>query len=103
MRAAVRNLESKRQQIEVAQKGVTLAEARLASYIKRQKVGVATTKDVLQVESDLVTARVGLASARADYQAAVTQLYKSTGELLDKHGIRIDDKAILNAAWKEIR
>jgi len=103
VRAAVRNLESKRQQIEVAQKGVNLAEARLASYIKRQKVGLATTKDVLQVETDLVTARVGLASARADYQGAVTQLYKSTGELLEKHGIRIDDKAILNSAWKELR
>ncbi len=103
VRAAVRNLESKRQQIEVAQKGVNLAEARLASYIKRQKLGLATTKDVLQVESDLVTARVGLASARADYQGAVTQIHKSTGELLEKHGIRIDDKAILNSAWKDLR
>ncbi len=103
VRAAVRNLESKRQQIEVAQKGVNLAEARLASYIKRQKVGLATTKDVLQVESDLVTARVGLSSARADYQGAATQLFKSTGELLERHGIRIDDKSILNSAWKELR
>lgn len=103
VRAAVRDLGSKRQQVEVAQKGVTLAEARLASYLKRQRLGLATTKDVLQVESDLVVARVGLASARTDFQGAVTRLYRSTGELLDKHGIRVDDRAILNSAWKELR
>lgn len=102
VRAAVRNLASKHQQIAVAQKGVELAEARLASYLKRQKLGLATTKDVLQVETDLVTSRVGLASARADYQNAVTQLHKSTGELLDRHGIAIDDAAVLNSAWKEL-
>jgi outer membrane protein TolC len=103
VRSAIRDLETRWRQIEVAGKGVTLAEVRLSSYVKRGKVGLATTKDILQVESDLTTARVGLAGARADYQVAVTSLWKSTGELIERHGIRIEDKEIESSAWKEIR
>lgn len=103
VRSSLLQLETGWKKIEVAAKGVTLAEARLDSYIKRGKVGLATTKDILQVESDLTTARVNLAAARADYQVAVTSLWRSTGELLERHGIRIDDKEIESNAWKEIR
>ncbi|MDA8122645.1 MAG: TolC family protein [Deltaproteobacteria bacterium] len=103
IRSSIRALDTGWRQIEVAGKGVALAEARLSSYVKRGKLGMATTKDTLQAESDLTVAREALAGARADYQAAVTQLWKSTGELLERHGIRIEDKEIESSAWKEIR
>lgn len=89
VRSAARDLESKRKQLEVAQKQAALAEARLASYLKRAKVGLATTKDALQAESDRVAARDALTAARADVQRALTRLWKETGELLGRHGIRL--------------
>ncbi len=103
VRTSILQLETGWKKIEVAAKGVEFQEARLDSYIKRGKLGLATTKDILQVESDLTTARVNLAGARADYQVAVTSFWKSTGELLERHGIRIEDKEIESRAWKEIR
>ncbi len=103
VRTAIRALETNWNAIDAAQKGVNFGEARLESFIKRQKVGLAVTKDILQAQSDLTSARQTLTSARADYQSAITQLWKSTGELLDRHGIRIDDKTIDDMAWKDIR
>jgi len=103
VRSAIRALETGFQRVEAAQKGVDFGEARLASFVKRQKVGLAVTKDVLQAESDLTAARETLAGARADYQGAVTLLWKSTGELLERQGIRIDDTTIDTLAWKGIR
>ncbi len=103
IRSSLRALDTGWRQIEVTRKGVTLAEARLSSYVKRAKVGMATTKDTLQAESDLTAARESLAGAQADYQVAVTSLWKSTGELLERHGIRIVDKEIESNAWKELR
>ncbi|MBF8259253.1 MAG: hypothetical protein HW377_1627 [Actinobacteria bacterium] len=103
VRQAIRNLETQEKQIAVAKRGVELANARFDSYVKRGKVGLATTKDILQVESDLTAAREGLSSARSDYQVGITLLWKSTGELLERHGIRIEDREIENIAWKGLQ
>ncbi|HZW36069.1 MAG: TolC family protein [Deltaproteobacteria bacterium] len=103
VRTAIRALDTAYRQIESAQKGVELGEARLESFIKRQKVGLAVTKDVLDAEANLTTARETLAAARADYQSAVTQLWKATGELLERQGLKIDDKTIDTLAWKGSR
>lgn len=103
VRAAIRALDTSFQQIASAQKGVELGEARLDSFVKRQKVGLAVTKDILQAEADLTTARETLAAARADHQGAITGFWKSTGELLERQGIRIDDRTIDSLAWKDVR
>jgi outer membrane protein len=103
VRGALRALATSVRQVEAAQKGVALGEARLASFLKRGKIGLAVTKDILQAESDLTAARETLTAARADYQGAQTLLWKATGELLERQGIRIEDPAIENLAWKELR
>ncbi|MGE5189885.1 MAG: TolC family protein [Gemmatimonadota bacterium] len=103
VRTAIRALETNWSAVEAAHKGVRFGEARLESFVKRQKLGLAVTKDVLQAQSDLTSARQTLTNARADYQGAVTQYWKSTGELLDRQGIRIDDGTIENQAWKDLR
>ncbi|MGA7104919.1 MAG: TolC family protein [Candidatus Deferrimicrobiaceae bacterium] len=103
VRSALRALETSVRQVEAAQKGVALGEARLASFLKRGKVGLAVTEDILQAESDLTAARETLTTARADYQGAQTLLWKATGELLERHGIRIEDREIEKMARKEIR
>jgi len=100
IRTALRALETRRKQDEVARKGVTVAETRLASFLKRGKLGLSTTKDVLDAEANLTQARDNLSAARADFQSALTSLWKSTGELLDRHGVRIDGNSIAAGARK---
>ncbi|GAB4372365.1 MAG: TolC family protein [Deltaproteobacteria bacterium] len=103
VRSALRDLETTFRSIEAAKKGVKLGEARLASFRKRGKLGLARTKDVLDAEADFAEARDALAAAREGYQGAVTRLYRATGELLERHGIRIEDREVEAMAWKELR
>lgn len=93
VRTALRALISAQEQIGVTEQGVTTAEALMDSYLKRQKLGLATTKDVLDVSASLTLARQNYTAARADYQSAFTNLWKATGELLDRQGIRLKGNA----------
>ena len=100
IRAALRALKTRRKQDEVARKGVSVAETRLASFLKRGKLGLSTTKDVLEAEANLTQAREFLIGARTDFQSALTSLWKSTGELLDRHGVRIDGNTLASRTPK---
>jgi outer membrane protein TolC len=100
IRAALRALETRRKQDEVSRKGVSVAETRLASFLKRGKLGLSTTKDVLDAEANLTQARENLSSARADFQSALTSLWKSTGELLDRHSARIHENTAASGTLK---
>jgi len=100
IRSALRALETRRKQDQVARKGVSVAETRLASFLKRGKLGLATTINVLDAEANLTQAREILSTARADFQSALTSLWKSTGELLDRHGVAIDGNTIASKPRK---
>jgi outer membrane protein len=92
VRASARAVAAGYKQLDVTERGRIYAEERLNSYIRKNQVGLATTKDVLDVENDLVAAKTNQTKARSDYTAALTQLWKATGEILDREGIRIDEK-----------
>ena len=92
IRTSLRALESQREQIDVTAQGVTTAETLLASYRKRQQLGLATTKDVLDVETSLTQAKESYSASRANYYAALTALWRATGELLDRVGLRPEGK-----------
>lgn len=94
VRTALRALDSAREQLGVTEQGVTAAEVLMASYRKRQQLGLATTKDVLDVSASLTQARENCTAARADYQSAFTNLWRATGELLDRQGIRLKGNTI---------
>ena len=96
----LRALASAREQIGVTEQGVTAAEALMASYLKRQQLGLATTKDVLDISAALTLARQNNIAARVDYQSAFTNLWKATGELLDREGIRLKENAIASRKRK---
>ncbi|GAB4229791.1 MAG: TolC family protein [Deltaproteobacteria bacterium] len=103
VRSALRALETRRKQHEVAIKGVEVAETRLASFLKRGKLGLSTTKDVLDAEANLTQARENLSGARSDFRSALTVLWKSTGELLDRHGLRMSGKTIASLDHEDHR
>jgi outer membrane protein TolC len=88
-RAAIRNVTTGYKQIEVADRGKAFAEERLRAFVRKNEVGLATTKDVLDVENDLVAAKSNQILAVVNYNNAITNLWKVTGELLEREDIRV--------------
>jgi outer membrane protein TolC len=64
----------------------------MEAYIDKQKVGLTTTKDVLDVFNNLVTAQGNVIQAVTEYNNAIVMLWKATGELLDRERITITEK-----------
>lgn len=89
VRSAVRLLDVNRKKIEVAGRGRDLAEEKLRTLLKRMEVGLATTRDVLEGEEDLALARTDQITALADYNKAVTEYLRATGQLLEHEGIQL--------------
>ena len=91
VRAALRGIHSGFKQIEVTDRGVEFADKRLHSFIRKNEVGLATTKEVLDVETDLATAKNNQIAAVVSYSDALTRLWQVTGELLDRQGVHVDE------------
>lgn len=89
VRAAIRGITTGFKQIEVSDRGRVFAEERLRSFIRKNEVGLATTKDVLDVENDLATSKSNQIKAVVAYVNALTRYWQVTGELLEREGIRI--------------
>lgn len=89
VRAAIRGIVAGYKQIEVTDRGAKFAEERLRSFIRKNEVGLATTKDVLDVENDLDVARSNQINAVVGYANALTRYWQVTGELLEREGIRV--------------
>lgn len=87
VRLAIRAVQSNYKQLDVADRARAYADERLKAYIKKLEVGLATNKDLLDVENDLVAARTNQIRAQATYSYSLYQFWRSTGELLDKEGI----------------
>ncbi len=90
VRSAIRGVQSGYKQLDVTKRGSAYAEEVLNAYIKKAAVGLATTKDVFDVQTNLVTAKGAEIQAKTGYDNALTQYWKATGELLRREGIRID-------------
>lgn len=92
VRAAARAVRSGYLQLDVTARGRAYAEEVMQAFIKKQKVGLATTKDVLDELNNLVTAQGNEIQAVSDYNKAIVSLWKATGELLEREGITLGEK-----------
>jgi outer membrane protein TolC len=89
VRAAIRGIEAGYKQIEVTDRGARFAEERMRSFIRKNEVGLATNKDVLDVENDLDVAKSNQITAVVGYANALTTYWQVTGELLEREGVRV--------------
>jgi outer membrane protein len=92
VKAAIRLVASSYKQLDVTSRGTAYAEERLRAFRKRNSVGLATTKDVIDVENDLVAAQGAQIQAVVDYNNAITQLWRVTGDILPRQGITVTDE-----------
>ncbi len=102
VKIAIRAVNSSYKQLDVADRARLYADERVKAYLKKSEVGLATTKDLLDVENDLATARANQIKAEVLYATSVNQYWKSTGELLEREGIKIDS-AGSDALYKEVK
>ncbi len=89
VKAAIRGISTWFKQIEVADRGRAFAEERLRAYIRKNEVGLATTKDLLDVENDLAIAKSNQIYAVVGYANSLTRYWQVTGELLEREGVRV--------------
>lgn len=89
VRASVRAVSANFKQIEVADRGRRFAEERFRAFARKVEVGLATNKDLLDVENDLATAKNNQIKALVSYANAITQLWKANGLLLEKENVRL--------------
>lgn len=81
VRGALRSMEASFKQLDVTAREREFAEERLSAYISKSEVGLATARDVLDVENDLARARSNQIKAQVNYAIAVTQYLQATGQL----------------------
>ncbi len=89
VRSAVRGVEVSYKQMEVADRGRAFAEERMRAYSRKAEVGMATTKDLLDVENDLAEAKNSQIKSAVAYADAITLLWQATGEILNQERIRL--------------
>ena len=92
IKIAVRGIRTSYLQLDVADRGLAYAEERLRAYVKKNEVGLATTKEVVDVQNDLVAAKANQIKAQTEYTIAIGQLWKATGEVLEREGITLNGK-----------
>jgi outer membrane protein TolC len=86
-------VQQNRASVDSAKAAVELAKQSLDAEQKKYQFGTSTTTLVLQYQSQLATAESTLVSAMVNYEKSRVELERSTGNLLDKLGISIDDAA----------
>jgi outer membrane protein TolC len=99
VRQSIADVVSGRKRIESSRVAVRLAEENLRNQEKRHEVGMATTKDLLDFQSRLTTARGTEVQAKTDYAIAVSRWRRAQGALLREFQIVVDRGSKLPAPW----
>ena len=67
-----------------------LAEDNLRDQQKRLDVGMATTKDILDFQDQLTTARGNEVQAATDYNVSLAELARAQGTILDEYSVVVE-------------
>ena len=91
VRAAVRGLETSREQLESAKVSTRLAEKNLDAERKKYDNGLSTAYQILQVQDDLTAARYRQVAAVTGYRKSIVEYNRATGSLLASSHVTIAD------------
>lgn len=86
---AVREVQNSLRRIDAANISVKLAEEVLHNEEEKLRVGIGTTRDVLEAQRDLVRERFAQIRAIADYNIALAQLERAKGTLIEARHVNI--------------
>ncbi len=91
VRAAVRGLETSREQLESAKVSTRLGEKNLDAERKKYDNGLSTSYQILQVQDDLTAARYRQVAAVTGYRKSLVEYNRATGSLLASSNVTIAD------------
>jgi outer membrane protein TolC len=98
-RASVADVISTRQRIDTSRVARELAEENLRNQEKRHEVGLATTKDLLDFQTRLTSARAAEVQAKTDYAISVARWRRAQGRLLAHYQIVLDEPGHRTTPW----
>ena len=87
---AVNDVVANMKRIQASRIARELAEENLRNQQKRLEVGIATTKDVLDFQDQLTSARGIEVQAATDYNVSLAELARSQGTLLDEYSVVVE-------------
>ncbi|MEO7599023.1 MAG: TolC family protein [Opitutus sp.] len=91
VRSAVRAVETNTQSVEINRKATELATRQYELELARFKAGLSTSRQVLQVQDDLETARVNQLLAQVNLRIAIANLHQLESSSLQRYRINISD------------
>jgi outer membrane protein TolC len=98
-RQTVADVVNTRQRIDTSRVARELAEENLRNQEKRHEVGMATTKDLLDFQTRLTSARASEVQANIEHVVAVARWRRARGELLPFYQILVERPGKHSAPW----
>jgi outer membrane protein len=98
-RQTVSDVLTTRQRIDTSRVARELAEENLRNQQRRHEVGIATTKDLLDFQTRLTTARGAEVSAKVEHALAVARWRRAQGTLLRYYRIVVDQPGRRATPW----
>src|SRR5207253_7106455 len=98
-RQTVSDVITSRQRIDTARVARELAEENLRNQQKRHAVGMATTKDLLDFQTRLTSARAAEVQAKVDHALAVSRWRRARGQLLGYYQVVLERPGRHPAPW----
>ncbi len=98
-RQTVSDVITSRQRIDTSRVARELAEENLKNQQKRHEVGMATTKDLLDFQARLTTARAAEVQAKIDHTVALARWRRARGQLLPYYQVVVERPGKHSAPW----
>ena len=99
VRQSAADVTSARQRIDTTRVARALAEENLRNQQKRHDVGMATTKDLLDFQTRLTSARAAEVQAKIDYAIAVARWLRAQGRLLGQYQVVVEQPGRRGTPW----
>jgi outer membrane protein TolC len=87
---AVSDVATNVRRLRATRLATELAEQNLSDQQRRLDVGIATTKDILDFQDQLTTARGNEVQAQTDYNVSLAELARAQGTLLDQYSVVVE-------------
>jgi HAE1 family hydrophobic/amphiphilic exporter-1 len=88
---AVHQLEEAKLSVAASKQALDLAQKNLAAEQRKYELGGQTIFFVLEAQTELAQAELGLLQARVGYQVAVAAVDHATGDLLNPYGVQMGE------------
>jgi len=99
VRQSAADVTSARQGIDTTRVARALAEENLRNQEKRHEVGMATTKDLLDFQTRLTSARAAEVQAKIAFAVSVARWRRAQGHLLSYHQIMVEHPGRPGTPW----